>query len=113
MDEIDTLVQLRSRHATSNGSTSNYGIDAIARKVSELHPEIIESAVVKEQVIKTATEVTMLLLGVDDVLLAKPVMHTHTHDDGTKHSHAGGDKVHAHEHFDRLGKRQRPMHHYY
>jgi hypothetical protein len=41
------------------------------------------------------------------------VMHTHTHDDGTKHSHAGGDKTHAHDHFDRLGKRQRPMHHYY
>jgi hypothetical protein len=55
----------------------------------------------------------MLLLSVDDVLMAKPVMHTHTHDDGTKHSHAGGDKTHAHDHFDRLGKRQRPMHHYY
>jgi hypothetical protein len=44
--------------------------------------------------------------------MAKPAMHTHSHDDGTKHSHAGGDKKHDH-YFDKLGKKQRPMHHYY
>jgi hypothetical protein len=37
--------------------------------------------------------------------------HTHTHLDGTTHSHSGGNK--KHDHFDRLGKQQRPMHHYY
>jgi chaperonin GroEL (HSP60 family) len=113
MDEIDTLVQIRSAHAVTKGKASSYGVDAIGRKVRDLYPEVVEPLLVKEQVIKTAAEVTMLLLSVDDVLMAKPVMHTHTHDDGTKHSHAGGDKTHAHDHFDRLGKRQRPMHHYY
>jgi chaperonin GroEL (HSP60 family) len=113
MDELDTLTQLRSRHDLSNGRASFYGVDAVDRMVKEMYPHVVEPSIVKEQVIKTAVEVTNLLLRVDDVLMAKPVMHTHTHDDGTKHSHAGGDKTHAHDHFDRLGKKQRPMHHYY
>ena len=113
MNEIDTLARLRSMHARSNGRASTYGVDAIERSVKETYPAIVDSVLVKQQVLKTAVEVTNLLLRVDDVLMAKPVMHTHTHDDGTEHSHAGGDKKHAHDHFDRLGKKQRPMHHYY
>jgi chaperonin GroEL (HSP60 family) len=111
MDVIDTLVQLRSRH--SNGGASSYGVDAIEREVREMLPSVIEPAAVKEQVYKTAVEVTNLLVRVDDVLMAKPTMYTHTHTDGTKHSHAGGDKEHQHDHFDRLGRQQRPAHHYY
>jgi chaperonin GroEL (HSP60 family) len=111
MDVIDTLVQLRSQH--SNGSVSSHGVNAIERKVQDMLPSVIEPVVVKEQVIKTAVEVSTLLVRVDDVLRAKPTMYTHTHADGTKHSHAGGDKEHQHDHFDRLGKQQRPSHHYY
>jgi chaperonin GroEL (HSP60 family) len=111
MNVIDTLAQLRSAH--SNGKASSYGVDAIERKVKEMLPSIIEPAVVKEQVFKTAVEVTNLLVRVDDVLMAKPTMYTHTHASGTKHSHAGGDKEHQHDHFDRLGRQQRPKHHYY
>ena len=111
MDVIDTLVLLRSKH--SNGKASTHGVDAIERKVQEMFPSVIEPAAVKEQVIKTAVEVTNLLVRVDDVLMAKPTMYTHTHANGAKHSHAGGDKEHQHDHFDRLGKQQRPMHHYY
>jgi hypothetical protein len=88
-------------------------VDAIERKVQEMLPSVIEPAVVKEQVIKTAVEVTNLLVRVDDVLMAKPAMYTHSHSDGIQHSHAGGDKNHQHDHFDRLGKQQRPTHHYY
>jgi archaeal chaperonin len=113
MDVIDTLAQLRSRHALSNGKASLYGVDAIERVVKEVFPAVVEPIVVKEQVIKTAVEVVNLLIRVDDVLVAKPAMYTHTHADGTKHTHAGGDKKHQHDHFDRLGKQQRPMHHYY
>jgi len=111
MNVIDTLAQLRSAH--SNGRASSYGVDAIERKVKEMLPSVIEPVVVKEQVLKTAVEVTNLLVRVDDVLMAKPTMYTHTHGDGTKHSHAGGDKEHQHDHFDRLGRQQRPKHHYY
>jgi archaeal chaperonin len=113
MNVIDTLAQLRSKHSLSNGNASFYGVDAIERTVKVMFPSIIEPYVVKEQVIKTAVEVTNMLIRVDDVLMAKPTMYTHTHADGTKHSHADGDKKHEHDYFDRLGKQQRPMHHYY
>ena len=115
MSEIDTLTQLRSKHSISynNDKFNWYGINPIGRKIEEmLSKGIIEPSIVKEQIMKTAVEVTNLLIRVDDVLMAKPTMQTHTHDDGTQHSHAGGDKKHDH-YFDRLGKKQRPMHHYY
>ncbi|HEX7207143.1 MAG TPA: TCP-1/cpn60 chaperonin family protein, partial [Nitrososphaeraceae archaeon] len=117
MNIVDTLVQLRSKCSSSaippsNGKVIWYGVNAIERKVEEMFSNTIEPFLVKEQVIKTAVEVTNLLISVDDVLMAKPVMNIHTHADGTEHSHAGGDKKHDH-YFDKLGKRQRPMHHYY
>jgi archaeal chaperonin len=117
MNIVDTLVQLRSKCSSSaiplsNGKVRWYGVNAIERKVEEMFSNTIEPSLVKEQVIKTAVEVTNLLISVDDVLMAKPVMNIHTHADGTEHSHAGGDKKHDH-YFDKLGKRQRPMHHYY
>lgn len=111
MDEIDTIVRLRSAHSVSGNDGKSYGVDAIDRTIKETFPEIIEPLAVKVQVLKTAVEVTNMLLRVDDVLMAKPAMHSHTHGDGTTHSHAGGAK--RHDHFDELGKKQRPMHHYY
>ncbi len=98
-----------------NNSHNWFGINAIERRIDnmmELH--VLETLMVKEQILITATEVIILLMRVDDVLMKKPVDthgHTHTHMDGTTHSHKGGNK--AHDHFDRLGKQQRPMHHYY
>jgi archaeal chaperonin len=98
-----------------NNSHDWYGINAIERKIDnmmDLH--VVEPLMVKEQILITATEVIILLMRVDDVLMKKPVDmhgHTHTHIDGTTHSHKGGNK--PHDHFDRLGKQQRPMHHYY
>ena len=74
--------------------------------------EILEPSIVKEQVLNTAVEVTCLLVNIDDVLVKKPLMNTHTHEDGTEHSHEGGNIKHDH-YFDRLGKQQRPNHHYY
>ena len=92
-----------------------YGINAIERKIDNMmNLHVIEPLMVKEQILITATEVIILLMRVDDVLMKKPVDmhgHTHTHIDGTTHSHKGGNK--PHDHFDRLGKQQRPMHHYY
>jgi thermosome len=105
MDVIDTLASLRS----ANG---RHGINAEERKVQDmLSLNIIEPISVKEQVLGTAVEVANLLLRVDDVLMAKPQYYTHTHSDGTTHSHRGGRQ--DHDHFDKLGKAQRPAHHYY
>jgi chaperonin GroEL (HSP60 family) len=98
-----------------NNSHDWYGINAIERKIDNMmNLHVIEPLMVKEQILITATEVIILLMRVDDVLMKKPVDmhgHTHTHIDGTTHSHKGGNK--PHDHFDRLGKQQRPMHHYY
>jgi chaperonin GroEL (HSP60 family) len=113
MNEIDTLAQLRSKHSPSNANANFYGVDAIERTVNVMFPSVIEPSIVKEQIIKTAVEVTNMLIRVDDVLMVKPTTYTHTHANGTKHSHANGDKMHEHDYFDRLGKQQRSMHHYY
>ncbi|HEX6562289.1 MAG TPA: thermosome subunit alpha [Nitrososphaera sp.] len=110
MDMIDTQAQLRMAGAKKEGGWC--GINALERRVQDmLALGVIEPLAVKEQVLATATEVADLLLRVDDVVMAKPAYYTHTHSDGTIHSHRGGKQ--SHDHFDRLGKQQRPMHHYY
>jgi thermosome len=110
MDVIDTQAQLRAAGAKKEGGWC--GINALERRVQDmLALGVIEPLAVKEQVLATATEVADLLLRVDDVVMAKPAYYTHTHSDGTTHSHRGGKQ--SHDHFDRLGKQQRPMHHYY
>ena len=108
----------RKKKGNGNGTYNNrswYGIDAIDRKIDDMmNLHVIEPLKVKEQVLVTATESIVLLMRVDDVVMKKPVEthgHSHTHLDGTTHSHKGGSK--PHDHFDRLGKLQRPMHHYY
>ncbi len=114
MNAVDTITRLRSKCSTSTNDNKPhwYGIDAIERKIKEMFSQnVIEPSLVKEQVIKTAVEVTNQLIHVDHVLMAKPTMYTHTHADGTTHSHADGNK--KHDHFDKLGKMQRPSHHYY
>jgi archaeal chaperonin len=117
MNPIDTLAQLRTKykyHNPSNNSRARwFGIDAIKRKIVEIYSHhVIESSLVKEQIIKSAVEVSTLLIRVDDVLMAKPALNIHTHADGTRHSHAGGNEKHDH-YFDKLGKQQRPAHHFY
>ncbi len=119
-EKVDSQIQLMKKRVWKREYQYNnrhdwYGINAVERKIDnmmDLH--IIEPQMVKEQILITATEVIILLMRVDDVLMKKPVNihgHTHTHIDGTTHSHKGGNK--PHDHFDRLGKQQRPMHHYY
>ena len=130
MDRINTVTELRhkissQRNLTNikleNGERNRnhndnhwYGINAIDRKIDNMMSlRVIEPVMVKEQIFVSAVELVSLLIRVDDVLMAKPVddTHSHTHADGTTHSHREGNK--AHEHFDKLGKQQRPMHHYY
>lgn len=129
MNSIDIGTQLRGKiysQSSSNGKKRRkgnglynnrywYGINAIDRKIDDMmNLHVVEPLMVKEQVLVTATESIVLLMRVDDVVMKKPVEthgHSHTHLDGTTHSHKGGSK--PHDHFDRLGKVQRPMHHYY
>ena len=52
---------------------------------------------------------------IDDIFMKTPEMFTHTHANGTTHTHKGGSLKHEHhnERLDRLGKEQRGPHHYY
>jgi len=114
MDELDTKTELRARTSRRDASKKKwFGINPIGRRVEDMRlNKVLEPVIVKVQVLKTAVESANLLIRVDDVLMKKPVMNTHTHVNGTQHAHAGGDKKHDH-YFDKLGKQQRPMHHYY
>ena len=113
MDYIDTLVQLRSKHAQfSNGNFRWIGVDSNTRKVSEIFlTDVIESFVVKQQIIITAIEATNLIINVDDIFMEDLIDNTHCHIDGTVHAHYDGGK--AHNHFEQEGLEQRQMHHYY
>jgi len=113
MDPIDTLTQLRSKYANCpKGILKWYGIDSEKRKVSEIFSnEIIETLVVKQQIIKTGIEVTNMILKVDDIFMKDEIDNTHCHIDGVVHAHHDGGK--AHDHFEQEGLEQRQMHHYY
>lgn len=114
MNVIDSLIQLKTKlsNSTYDKNVKWVGINTINKNIEELNSDIIEPSILKEQVLNTAVEVSSLLINIDDVLIKKPLMNTHTHEDGTEHAHEGGEKKHDH-YFDKLGKQQRPSHHYY
>jgi archaeal chaperonin len=73
MDRIDTMTELREKQNTGAKWT---GVDVRNRKVDDMFKEdVLEPVVVKEQIIKSATEAASMLLRIDDVIAAsKPKM---------------------------------------
>ena len=66
MDPIDTMVKLRAKQ--SEGKKWS-GIDAKEGRVADmLSKNIVEPVVVKEQIIKSATEAACMILRIDDVI---------------------------------------------
>jgi chaperonin GroEL (HSP60 family) len=66
MDTIDTMTELRSRQ--SKGSTWS-GIDARNSRIADMAElDIVEPLSVKEQIIKSSTEVASMILRIDDVI---------------------------------------------
>jgi len=66
MDPIDTLTELRSKQ--TKGSKWS-GIDARSAKIADMSKlDIVEPLSVKEQIIKSATEVASMILRIDDVI---------------------------------------------
>ena len=69
LDPIDILVQLRSAHEKKDGR--NIGVDVMSGKVlNTLDRGIVEPLRVKTQAIKSASEVTEMILRIDDVIAA-------------------------------------------
>ncbi len=66
MDPIDTITDLRSKQSKASKWT---GIDVRNGKIADISKlEIFEPLVVKEQIIKSATEVASMILRIDDVI---------------------------------------------
>ncbi|MEO2201103.1 MAG: TCP-1/cpn60 chaperonin family protein, partial [Nitrosopumilus sp.] len=66
MDPIDTMATLRSKQNSGQKWT---GIDARNTKIADmLAIDVVEPIVVKEQIIKSATEAACMILRIDDVI---------------------------------------------
>lgn len=69
MDVIDTIAGLHSKQLLENNPW--IGVDVKGLKVADMRKKnIIEPLAVKEQILKSATETTAMLLRIDDVLAA-------------------------------------------
>ena len=67
LDPIDILTELKARHEKSN--EKNFGIDVNSGKVDDMMIKgVIEPLRIKTQAIKSASEVAMMLLRIDDVI---------------------------------------------
>jgi len=66
MDPIDTMATLRSKQSQGQKWT---GIDAKNTKIADMMAiNVLEPIVVKEQIIKSATEAACMILRIDDVI---------------------------------------------
>ena len=66
MDPIDTMISLRAKQASGKKSI---GINAKEGKIGDMYSlDIVEPLVVKEQIIKSATETACMILRIDDVI---------------------------------------------
>ena len=72
MDTIDTLVELRSHHARG---ASTMGIDAFSQKIGDTQTRsIYDTLTVREQMIKSASELALVIVRIDQILAStKPV----------------------------------------
>ncbi|VVB68191.1 Thermosome subunit alpha [Candidatus Norongarragalina meridionalis] len=68
IDAIDTLVDLRSKHEKGGRSI---GVDVYAAKTGDLKNTVIEPLKVKKQAIQSASEVTEMILRIDDIIAAR------------------------------------------
>jgi len=68
LDPVDILVDLRSRHEKGEKWA---GVNAMEGRVSDMSKmDVYEPLVVKEQIIKAASEAASMILRIDDVIAA-------------------------------------------
>jgi archaeal chaperonin len=81
MDAIDTQVQLRAKIAQSE--KPRFGIDVVNGKVADMASKnIYEPLLVKENIIKSATEAASMILRIDDVIAASKMKNMPKHGAG-------------------------------
>jgi archaeal chaperonin len=87
MDAIDTLVQLRSKHKTKDGST--YGVDIFRNTLGDMSKQgVFEPLKVKQQAISSAAEAAEIILRIDDMISARS--RPMAPGGGMGHGHDGG-----------------------
>ncbi|MDE1824724.1 MAG: TCP-1/cpn60 chaperonin family protein, partial [Candidatus Micrarchaeota archaeon] len=70
MDPIDTLVQLRSKHKAKDGKS--FGIDVYGNRIADMEKMgVIEPMKVKSQALSSATEASVSILRIDDMISSK------------------------------------------
>ncbi len=70
MDSIDTLVNLRSKHKSKDGSV--YGVDVLRNTIADMNKlGILEPLKVKEQVISSASEAAEIIMRIDDIISSR------------------------------------------
>ena len=70
LDPIDIMVALRAKHEKADSKT--FGIDVTTGKIVDMCRQmVIEPLRVKQQVIKSATEATNMILKIDDLISIK------------------------------------------
>ncbi|HET7149063.1 MAG TPA: thermosome subunit beta [Candidatus Nitrosopolaris sp.] len=68
MDPIDTMAELRSKQ---NNGAKWTGVDVRSTRVTDMFKQdVLEPLLIKEQIIKSATEASSMLLRIDDVIAA-------------------------------------------
>ncbi len=68
MDPIDTLVSLRAKHEKGG---KYYGVNVFDAKVEDMHSKVVEPTRVKKQAVQSASEVSSMILRIDDIIAAK------------------------------------------
>jgi archaeal chaperonin len=70
MDSIDTLVQLRTKHKSKEGSV--YGVDIFKNTLGDMAKQgVFEPLKVKQQAISSASEAAEIILRIDDMISAR------------------------------------------
>jgi chaperonin GroEL (HSP60 family) len=68
MDPIDTIVDLRAKHEKGQ---KGIGVDVYANRPADLSGKVIEPLKVKKQALQSASEVTEMLLRIDDIIASR------------------------------------------
>jgi thermosome len=70
LEPVDVITELRKRHSEGEKWA---GVDVLNGKIADmLKLNVIEPALVKKQVIKSATEAAIMILRIDDIIAAAP-----------------------------------------
>jgi len=70
MDSIDTIVELRAKHEKPSGKT--LGVDVMNSRLHDMKAlGVVEPMKIKKQAIQSASEVTEMILRIDDIIASK------------------------------------------